>query len=369
MTDYPNFPAASERAHLDTVDPFGKGRAIFYSPLQKIADDGRAIQVEQFLPYFRESRQNKWDSTMVDHRRGEFIDGLRLWVDSVAGETQSDSWRFLDFIWSGKDQFVRLNSVDEFEFKDWADKFAAIESKAYRRREPEPIDFVWNTGAKSKKMPLGTDQQDWMVARDKGRRYLSRREFRAILDAAFQTIETFEDAESFDAILDLFRNVIIQEVSSRFRFRVREISSWRPNEASVTRERILNFALHTGNSPPSLGVLCPGAGWVPVSFITVAQEMSHETVRGRKYRGDLLDAIRTKRARSYFSRGAQDRATACGRVQPAGRRCARAYSALGQRAGALGFEYPRQVASNVCVVRGQRGCFRDSIRTSLEEHQ
>lgn len=355
--------------YLVTYDPFRKVRDAVYSFVREVAADQKPPSAKNLHSSIHYFHQRNFNSTLAGHHRSEFIDDLRSLVGVAAGAKQRDFWSFLNCIWTDKEQIDQYGWFGGFIFENSTGDFITVKRRIFHKQGQEPPKIVWGASARSKLSLVGHDNQDWLAARGNNQSYLSRRGIRAVLNTAFQAIEEHESARSVNAILNLFREVFIAKIFSHIRRRLSDTSSRQFDEASTARDRILSFALHTGISPPSPSKKCSGAGWAPVSLVTEAQEVSYEKIRGRKHRGNLLDAVFTKYPRPRCDQGAQNSAAACGRREPKRRQCAWRYSALAQCTGPLRFESARQMASYLPVVQRKFGRVSNSTRTSLEGRQ
>ena len=162
---------------------------------------------------------------------------------------------------------------------------------------------------------------------------LSRRSIRAILDELLGQLANLDEVHNTAEIVALVRETFARGVLARAKWRSKSKLSAGSTAAASTHDWVLDFTIHTGNSPPF-----PAAAAHPRSAVvggalvttTVSPEVGYETVRRRKNTRNLRNTVLQRSARACFGRSTPNRPSLGGCLQLAGRRSPGSDSALAQ---------------------------------------
>jgi hypothetical protein len=153
-------------------------------------------------------------------------------------------------------------------------------------------------------------------------REISAKATRRAFKAALREIELFSNDGSVVDLVRLFGLILSREISNAVRLSVRICIAQRrlPVKRATTRDRVLNFSIHTGNPPP-LGRTCPAVGWALVRSAN-AQRGRYESIPMRQSSRNLRNAVQRGYSPTRLGRSAQDHARLGRGTQSA--RCRRA---------------------------------------------
>lgn len=145
---------------------------------------------------------------------------------------------------------------------------------------------------------------------------------RRAVKAALSEIDNFSDEQNDHDLIALIRSKLSEKVSAALKLvvRSRAVLKRRPCD-NDTRHRVLNFSIHTGNSPPpAMSGSRSAAGWALVNLITNARREDNATIQGQEVSRNLRNTIREKCARARFHHGTQNHADHGGSRKPTGYR-------------------------------------------------
>jgi hypothetical protein len=170
------------------------------------------------------------------------------------------------------------------------------------------------------------DIPPWNSYRD-----LSARRIRSILSDVVGQLEELDPTTCVATVLSHLNEALSCGVLARADRRRRSVNAEAAESAPSTHDWVLDFAIHTGNSPPALADRRPAVGRAPVS-LKAPRTVDHETVSRRENSTDFRNEICTRNTRVRLNPRSQDHPQVGRRVRPAGRRDHWSHSSLAQYA-------------------------------------
>lgn len=264
--------------------------------------------------------------------REELIRALKLWVDENCLLGQGDFWRLYRRIknpeiflptsvgiqycnWTvnlGLQDFSNLDFEYAVNLGNWADHFAfhrSVLDESSVTFDDEHQGFVID----------GLQRLQAVSLLDFSQEISAKSARQAILDTLAE-IERFSDEQTvydfFKLVISTLSEKILASVKLVVRFR--GVRALRPCNDD-TRHRILNFSIHTGNSPPlARRVLRPAIGWALVTLNTNARRVFHGTLQLQRSSRNLRNAVYSRHSRPCDGRGTRNHAHLDLRPQPSG---------------------------------------------------
>jgi hypothetical protein len=159
---------------------------------------------------------------------------------------------------------------------------------------------------------------------------ISVKSARRAIKATLSAIENFSDVQSDNDLIALIGSTLSEKIAPSLRLVVRShaVLTNRPC-GDDTRYKVLNFSIHTGNSPPpAKSASRLAVGWALVNLITNARREGYATIPGQEVSRNLRNTICEQRARARFNRGTQNHADHGSSWQPTGYRHPRPHHSL-----------------------------------------
>jgi hypothetical protein len=271
---------------------------------------------------------------------------LRLWAEDDRLLTQGDFWRIYSYVkcprislpalvatqhhcWPNFDPLdvSNLDFENETDFGEWTNHFASHESTLNENRitltHDENQGFIVD----------GLQRQRTIYLLDITHEISLKSARQALLDTLAE-IEKFSDEHTDFDFFKLVSSTLSEKIlaSVKLVVRFRGLSMLRPRNDD-TRHKVLNFSIHTGNSPPlALSVLRPAIGSALVTLNTNVRRVFHGTIQFRHSSRNLRNAVYRRYSRPRDGRGTRNHAHPDRRTQPSGCRSSWVHRSLAKRA-------------------------------------
>lgn len=306
-----------------------------------------------------EAESKPAESTVIacfNYDQKEAANYLQQWINKGEATSQRQFWRFFDRL-TGHDTSPSQDIYrSKFSSDGQVDKFLVDVIEALRPRPPKISLMMGQVSLHSSVLhEVNFDKRDSLFNRYQ--RDLSNREILAIWRSVIKQVNALDGLDSFASFVSSFREILVEKVSSRVRWRITSVCSQRRRSFDYTHDFILSFVFRTGNPPPSSGIYLPGVGWTPSSifiFVRGVHEVENETVRRPESRRYLRVAQSTGRSPERFCRCVYNLARARRCAQPQRRR--RYWSSISATRFTRSAEYSclGEVASNFPVGHRKR---------------
>jgi len=253
----------------------------------------------------------------------KFKASLESWADENSQLTQSKFWRFYNDI---QDYTLHVTKLD-FEIPDISDlsfgctlNFDEL-AKDYLTFYRSILDQNRvNADAQYQSFVVDGLQRLSTISLLDFSQEISAKAARRAIKATLSAIDDIAHVQSDDDFIALVGSTLTKEVAAAVELvvRSRDVLTRRPC-CDETRDRILNFSIYTGNSPPPvMSSSRLAVGWALVNLIKNARREDHATIQGQKVSRNLRNTICEKRTRARFNRGTQNHANLSGSGRPAG---------------------------------------------------
>jgi hypothetical protein len=170
------------------------------------------------------------------------------------------------------------------------------------------------------------DVTPWNSYRD-----LSARSIRSILGGVVGQLEELDATQCVATILSHLNDALKRGVLVLADRRRKSTNLEAARSAPSTHDWVLDFSIHTGNSPPALADRRPAVSRAPVS-LKAPRTVDYGTISGRENSADLRNEICTRNTRVRLNRRSQGHARVVGGVRPAGRWGHRTHCSLAEYA-------------------------------------
>lgn len=236
-------------------------------------------------------------SQQVDEWRSDLLRTFQAWEKADEEISQRHFWRILDTL----EVFAPA-------------KFSALDTVYITLGEAEQIANA------------RCDVTPWNSYYD-----LSPQRIRSILCGVVGQLEELDPTECAATVLSYLDDALKRGVVTVAVRRHRSTNVDAARSAPSTHDWVLDFAIHTGNSPPALADRRPAVGRAPVS-LKAPRTVDHETVSRRENSKNLRNEICTRNTRVRLNRRSQGHPQVGRRVRHAGRRDHRPHCSLAQYA-------------------------------------
>jgi hypothetical protein len=282
--------------------------------------------------------------------RDFFISSFRTWLDDDNRPKQREFWRLFDGLQSSR--IALLDLLSETAFQQRKD----VEPNYFTERNIEAgktcslahlspsiasnsliVEGCTEAASLSTEWVLfhqsfivdGQHRLQAFFRRDFSR-YVSAKATKRALEAALRELSAFDNGTITD-LIRLVGSTLSREISGAIKLvvRVRTSRSVRLKGDQTTRDRVLNFSIHTGNPPPpALSRSRSVVGRALVTLSTNARREDYATIQRQEVSRNLRNTNREQRARARFNCGTQSHANYGGGWQPSGYRYPRPHHSL-----------------------------------------
>jgi hypothetical protein len=294
------------------------------------------------------------DLFQADLYREMFVSSFRNWLDKDHRPRQDEFWKLFDKLQSSTVSFVDLAKTTQFEQQQEVDPTHLIQLSTGTGREHSLIDlsksFVSNYSIVDGTIESASATADWVlyhqsfivdgqhqlqtIFRRDFSRYLSAKATKRALEAALRELNAFDNGSISD-LIRLVGSTLSREISSSIVLvvRIRTFLSVRLKGDQTTRDKVLNFSIHTGNPPPpTLSRSRSVVGRALVTLNTNARRILNGTLQFRRSSRNLRNAVYRRYSRPCHGRGTRNHAHFDRRTQPSGCRSSWVHRSLAKRA-------------------------------------